>query len=73
MKVKPITSDEPATERGSANGSEPETNQEAISPLGRRLREIRARIVASGVPLLNWEELEREIAERRGGVRWDDE
>jgi hypothetical protein len=36
------------------------------SALGRRLREIRARIVASGVPLLNAEELEAEIAERRG-------
>ena len=71
--MKQITSDEPVTECGSANGSKPETDEEAISPLGRRLREIRARIVASGVPLLNWEELEREIAERRGGVRWDDE
>jgi len=36
--------------------------------LGRRLRELRKRIVASGEPLLDWDELEREIAERRGGV-----
>jgi hypothetical protein len=36
------------------------------SALGRRLREIRERIVASGIPLLNAEELEAEIAERRG-------
>ncbi|MCY7276820.1 MAG: hypothetical protein LH702_24580 [Phormidesmis sp. CAN_BIN44] len=38
------------------------------SPLGKQLREIRAQIVASGIPLLNDEELDREIAERRGGV-----
>lgn len=34
--------------------------------LGRRLWEIRKRIVASGEPLLGWKELEKEIAERRG-------
>ena len=38
------------------------------TPLGRRLRELRKRIVASGEPLLDWDDLEREIAERRGGV-----
>jgi hypothetical protein len=27
------------------------------APLGRRLRAIRKRIVASGVPLLDWDEL----------------
>jgi hypothetical protein len=37
------------------------------TPLGKKLWEIRQRIVKSGVPLLNDEELEREIAERRGG------
>ena len=43
---------------------------EAYAPrteLGRKLMELRARIVASGQPLLSWEELEREVAERRGG------
>lgn len=36
--------------------------------LGRRLMELREEIVASGQPLLDsWEDLEREIAERRGG------
>jgi hypothetical protein len=39
--------------------------------LGRRLWEIRARIVASGEPLLGWEEIEREIAERRGGQGYE--
>ena len=39
---------------------------EPRTPLGRRLGEIRAKIVASGEPLLGWEEIEREVAERRG-------
>lgn len=36
--------------------------------LGERLRQIRAKIVASGEPLLNREELEEEMASRRGGI-----
>lgn len=36
------------------------------SPLGKRLRVIRARIVVSGEPLLDETALEAEIAERRG-------
>ncbi|MFH1116448.1 MAG: hypothetical protein V1792_21255 [Pseudomonadota bacterium] len=40
---------------------------EAISPLGRRLREIRRRFIEEGGTLLTSEELDREIAERRGG------
>lgn len=36
--------------------------------LGERLRQIRAKIVASGEPLLNREELEKEVASRRGGI-----
>ena len=42
----------------------------AVAPptteLGRRLQEIRARIVASGEPLLDWEDLDAELRERRG-------
>jgi hypothetical protein len=38
--------------------------------LGRRLLELRAKAVRAGMPLLSREELEREIAERRGGVEW---
>lgn len=34
--------------------------------LGRRLSEIRDRIKASGQPLLSWEEIDRELADRRG-------
>ena len=36
------------------------------SPLGEKLRAIRTRIVASEIPLLSDDELERKIAERRG-------
>ena len=42
------------------------------TPLGKKLWEIRQRIVASGVPLLSDEELEQELAERRGGWREKD-
>lgn len=36
--------------------------------LGRRLMAIRQEIVASGTPLLDWDDIEREVAERRGGI-----
>ena len=53
--------------------SEETPRQEAISykprtPLGKRLWGIRGRIVASGEPLLSWEEIEQEIAARRGEI-----
>ncbi len=38
------------------------------SSLGEQLRQIRSRIVDSGTPLLNREELEKEVASRRGGI-----
>ena len=41
---------------------------EPRTPLGRRLWESRARIVAGGEPQLGWEALEREAAERRGAA-----
>ena len=34
--------------------------------LGKRLVEIRAKIIASGEPLLDWDGVEKEIADRRG-------
>jgi hypothetical protein len=46
--------------------AEATTSGRPRSPLGRRLREIRERIVASGIPLLDAEQLEAELAERRG-------
>jgi predicted DNA-binding antitoxin AbrB/MazE fold protein len=46
-----------------------ETAATARTPLGRQLRELRSRIVRSGVPTLSWEEIEEEVASRRGGWR----
>jgi len=37
--------------------------------LGKRLLEIRAKIIRSGEKLLDWDDLEKEIANRRGDVR----
>jgi hypothetical protein len=39
---------------------------EPRTPLGHRLRAIHEQIVASGAPHFDWEELQREISERRG-------
>ena len=54
---------------------DPQTNAPTLStcarqvprtPLGKKLLEIRQKIVASGRPLLTWDEVERAIAEQRG-------
>jgi len=37
------------------------------TPLGLNLQEVRAQIIAAGIPLLGPEEIEKEVAERRGG------
>jgi len=42
---------------------------EARTPLGRQLRKLRSRILESGAPALGWDEIEEEIATRRGGWR----
>jgi hypothetical protein len=36
------------------------------TPLGEQLAQVRKRIVASGEPLLSWDEIEHDIADRRG-------
>ncbi len=36
------------------------------TPLGKRLMRIRERIIKSGTLLLDWDDIEREVAERRG-------
>jgi hypothetical protein len=38
----------------------------AVTPLGKELRKLREKYIASGGKLLNRRELEREVAERRG-------
>ena len=42
-------------------------------PLGERLRKLREEVIASSVPRLDWEGVEREKAERRGGYQEDTE
>ena len=58
--------------RANTHGLE-STAYEPRTPLGKRLMELRRRIVESGEPLLDWNALERELAERRGeaGVEKD--
>jgi hypothetical protein len=46
--------------------------RDARTPLGLRMEEIRAAIVSSGVDLLSRDDLEREIATRRGEHRTSD-
>lgn len=56
-----------ATETSSVSQmAPPSMSGEARTPLGRRLREIRRRIEAGGVPLLDWDGIDRERKERRG-------
>jgi hypothetical protein len=54
------------SERSTRDVSRPGQRRTA---LGRRLDEIRERIKAGGEPLLSWEEIDRELAERRGEER----
>lgn len=43
--------------------------EQPTSELGRKLRKIAEKIAASGQKRLSRRELEREIAQRRGGIR----
>lgn len=56
-RSQPPAETSPREASASANGR---------SELGRRLREIRGRIVASGEHLLSWDEIDSELAARRG-------
>lgn len=46
-----------------------QTGAEARTPLGRRLRELRSEIMKGDLAPLGWEEIEEEVAARRGGWR----
>ncbi len=46
---------------------QPRQERSPHTPLGQRLAEIRERIKGGGQPLLSWEEIDRELADRRGG------
>lgn len=56
-----------------AEGVEDDIDFVPRTEFGRRLLELRRRNIAAGQPLLDWAELEHEIAERRGGVYGSDE
>ena len=47
------------------------TERIARTPLGKKLLEVRQKIIASGRPLLDWEDIDREIAQQRR--RWGKE
>ena len=46
-----------------------EQKQPKQTELGQRLRQIRAKIVSSGEPLLNQQGIEQELINRRGGLQ----
>jgi hypothetical protein len=52
-----------------AQSLKPEPEFVPQTPLGKKLWEIRQRVIAEGMKLLTEEELEQELAERRGGYR----
>lgn len=58
-KIEPLTKTDHNLQ-GTGSSFKPKT------PLGRRLLSIRKRIVASGETLLGWDEIEKEVAARRG-------
>ena len=45
------------------------TTAPSRTPLGRVLRDLHSKIVAPGTPGLSWEEIDDEVASRRGGWR----
>jgi hypothetical protein len=53
---------EEATKRWRGTQRPTKVPKQRRTPLGRRLEEIRARIKASGQPLLSWEDIDRELA-----------
>ena len=44
-----------------------ESSYKPKTSLGKRLLETRTKIIASGEKMLDWKEIEREVASRRGG------
>lgn len=46
-----------------------ESEEEARTPLGKKLLALRAQVIGSGVATLDWEGISEEVASRRGGWR----
>ena len=42
----------------------PTTERIARTPLGKKLLEVRKKIIASGRPLLDWDDLDKELAQQ---------
>ncbi len=55
--------------KSESDATAPEPKYIPQTPLAKKLWEIRTRAIASGLQLLNPSEIEREVAERRGGYR----
>jgi hypothetical protein len=47
------------------------TERTARTHLGKKLLEVRQKVLASGRPLLDWDDIDREITQQRR--RWDKE
>lgn len=72
MRVKAATVTKRHRNRSNTDASNQKDSRcQAITELGRRLKEARAGIVASGKHLLDWVGVEREVAIRRGGACQD--
>lgn len=61
-----------ATDQTPTNGL-PEPPFPLVTPLAKKLWEIRQRAVANSVPLLDWDDIAQEVRERRGGVMREEE
>ena len=60
--------DKPATCRIHRIPTTPEERRMKRQAFIRKLEELRAQAIAEGMPLLSWDEIEREVAERRGEI-----
>lgn len=63
---QPTNSNKPSGATRATTGVPHKSPHKRRTALGQRLWEIRSRLVATGEPLLGWEEIEQEITERRG-------
>ncbi len=46
-----------------------EPAEQARTPLGKKLQALRAQVIGSGAPTLDWDGISEEVASRRGGWR----
>ena len=67
MPIKHKISPKTPVRKTAAKKDHPIAKSKPISPLGKKLMAIRKEIEESGMPLLSYEEVERERQIRRGG------